>query len=304
MLIDKVLRCPSCNASSATVALEKKGSGNFLYCVSCKAIFQQDKRDSFFLFFKGECERKGYLLSKEKKDIYTNRNFADLILSNTVTNLKLALKEYSAKVAVDIGCGNGGYARTLTGLYQDYYGFEPSDIPDEEVIDRSHLPENAILVHYDTTKNLPIHNESADVATFIASYDHIPDAEVVVKDVYNKLKDNGHLIIVMQNHRFWIRRIMNLTAGKVLFKNEIQHYRVHSPNSLIKEIRSFVNMQVESVRADFFFLPNLPKQLGFVYLSKNVMLFMNCLLKCIFSLFFRKHLGSVMIVVFKKRSGL
>ena len=301
--ISKVLRCPSCNASSKTIIFkERKDADNFLYCISCKAEFSQNKKDSFFLFFKGESKRRNSFLSEYNKDIYTNRNFRELILSNEIANLKLVLKECSAKVMVDIGCGNGGYAKTLDGLYQEYYGFEPSEIPGKGAIEESYLPKNAILLHYNLLKNLPLHNESVDVVTFIASYDHIPDAENVVKDVYNKLKINGYLIILMQNNRFWVRQIMNRIRAEKLFKGGKgdHHYRVHSPDTLIKEIRSFVNIKVEFVRADFFFLPNLPKQLRFIYLSKNVMILVNFLLRYFFSLISKTHIGSVMIVVFKK----
>lgn len=300
MLIDKVLKCPSCNADSPTIVLEEKGNSRSLHCISCNAIFPLGKRDSYFLFFKERSDAKGHLLSEYEKDFHTNRNFRDFHLSNTISDLRLALKDLRVKVIIDIGSGYGGYPNALKGLYQDYYGLEPSEIPNEETINEPYLQKGVILIHYDATNNLPIHNGSADAAVLIASYDHIPDVENVVKDIYNKLNDNGHLVIVMQNYHFWIKKIINRVSGKQLFKGESDHYRVHSPDTLIKEIRSFVDLEVKSIRADSIFLPNLPKRLGFIYFSKNMMIFMNSLIKHFFSLFLQKNLGSVMTVVFKK----
>lgn len=300
MLIDKVLKCPSCNADSPTIALEEEDNNKSLHCISCNAIFPLDKRDSFFLFFKERGDVRGHLLSEYEKNLYANRNFRDFYLSNTISDLKLALKDLQGKVIIDIGCGNGGYSNALKGLYQDYYGLEPSEIPNEETISEPCLQKGVILIHYDSTKNLPIHNGSVDVAVLIASYDHIPDVENVVKDIYNKLNGNGHLIIVMQNYNFWIKNIINRVSGKQLFRGESDHYRIHSPDTLIKEIRSFVDLEVKSIRADSIFLPNLPKRFGFIYFSKNMMIFVNSLIKHFLSLFPQKNLGSTMTVVFKK----
>lgn len=300
MLIDKVLRCPSCNADSPTIALEEKDNNRSLHCISCNATFPFDKRDSFFLFFKERGGAKGHFLSEYEKDLYANKNFRDFYISNTNFDLKLALKYLRAKVLIDIGCGSRGYPGPLKGLYQDYYGLEPSEIPDKETINEPYLRKGVILIHYDPAKNLPIHDGSVDAAVLIASYDHIPDAENVMKDIYNKLNDNGYLIIVMQNYHFWIKNIINRVSGKQLFRGESDHYRIHSPDTLTKEIRSFVDLEVKSIRADSIFLPNLPKRFGFIYFSKNIMIFVNSLIKYFFSLFPRKNLGSVMTVVFKK----
>ena len=300
MLIDKVLKCPSCNADNPTIALEEKDNSRFLHCISCNATFPFDKRDSFFLFFKERGGATGHLLSEYEKDLYANKNFRDFHLSNTISDLKLALKDLRVKVIIDIGCGNGGYTNALKGLYQDYYGLEPSEIPNKETINEPYLQKGVTLIHYDPAKNLPIHNGSADAAVLIASYDHIPDVENVVKDIYNKLNDNGYLIIVMQNYHFWIKNIINRVSGKRLFRGESDHYRVHSPDTLIKETRSFVDLEVKSIRADSIFLPNLPKRFGFIYFSKNMMIFVNSLIKHLFLLFPKKNLGSVMTVVFKK----
>ncbi len=300
MLIDKVLKCPSCNTDNPTIALEEKDNNWSLHCISCNAIFPFDKRDSYFLFFKERGDAKGHLFSEYEKDLYANRNFRDFHLRNTISDLKLALKDLRGKVLIDIGSGYGGYTNALKGLYQDYYGLEPSGIPNKETINEPYLHKGGILIHYDPAKNLPIHNGSVEVAVLIASYDHIPDVENVVKDIYNKLNVNGYLIIVMQNYHFWIKNIINQVSGKQLFRGKSDHYRIHSPDTLIKEIRSFVDLEVKSIMADSIFLPNLPKRFGFIYFSKNMMIFVNSLIKHSFSLFPRKNLGSVMTVVFKK----
>jgi len=304
MFIDKIIKCPSCNTNSPTISLKEEGGNRFLHCVSCKAAFPYNKKDSFFIFSKEKEKMLGTLLSKYEIDFYSNRNFKKACINSIISNLKLALKEYPGRIVVDIGCGNGGYARDLKGLYQEYYGFEPSNIPDEVVVNKSDLPKNVILIHYDPTKNLPLHNGSVDIVLLIASYDHTLNSENLTKDIYRKLNNNGYLIIVMENYNFWIKNIINRVFKKRLFRDAVKHkhYCFHSPNGLIKEIQSFVNLEVKSIRADFFFLPNLPKQLKFIYFHKSIIIFMNSLIRCLFSFFSQKHLGNTMVVVFKKTS--
>lgn len=300
--VKEVLRCPACNTSSLSIAMKEQDQGKFLYCESCKRKFAQDRRDSFFNFFAGENKSEGSLLAKSENMLFTNRHFKDLYFKTFNSNLRAALQKCSAGVLVDIGCGGGGYAVALEGLYEQYYGFEPSPIPDEMMVGVPAFRQKLILLHYDTTKKLPIQNNSVDLAALIASYDHIPDARGIIEDIYTRLKDNGYLVIVMKNCNFWARKLASTISAGKLCGQESEHYRAHSPGSLIKEIESFVNMKTEAVRADFFFLPNLPKALSFIYFSERAALSINSLSKHILSLFGKRNCGSIMIVVFRKIS--
>ncbi|MBU1015363.1 class I SAM-dependent methyltransferase [Patescibacteria group bacterium] len=264
--------------------------------------FPQDKTNGFFSFFTGVCESEGSPMKKEEVEgnFFTNKKFRKACLDSQIFSLRQILQRYSGNIMVDIGCGTGEYALYLKGLYHAYYGLEPFHIPAEVAVPQSVLPENAFLVQYDSTRNLPLHADTADVISFIASYDHAVNTKNLLQDAYGKLKDGGYLIIMCTNYNFWAKQLINKLAGKKMFQHKETHFNVYSPDSLINEIQSFIPVKAVYMDAGFFFLPNLPKAAGFLYFSAQCMVFANSLLRNFFSLVSMKDAGSGMVVVFKK----
>lgn len=302
MTIDKILQCPVCKKSVPTIMRQEsdKNENKFLYCASCLKKFHRDEENSFFQFFEKECKSKGTFMTESEVNFYTNQKFKELCVNYLNSNLKQALKKYGKKIIVDVGCGNGKYAYNLNGLYCRYYGLEPFRISRNLAIDSSRLPENAMLLQYDTTEGLPIRDNSADIITFLASYDHVPNVKNTINNVYKKLKKDGYLLVLCSNYNFWVKQSINHLLGKKMFQHQNIHFNVYSPASLIKEVKSFSDFKVECVKADFFFLPNLPKEINFIYFSKKLMIFINFLLKYFLKMLSVKNAGSGMIVVFKK----
>ncbi|MBI2594653.1 MAG: methyltransferase domain-containing protein, partial [Candidatus Colwellbacteria bacterium] len=217
MVIDEVLQCPACKPSARTILLEStKDDDRLLRCSSCSKRFTQDKDDGFFSFFIGARKSEGSLMLQEQMEgsFFTNRKFKELCLNSQIFHLRQTLKQYGLKTMIDVGCGTGEYALHLKGLYRQYYGLEPFPVPAELAVGRSALPENAVLVQYDSTNNLPVSNQGADILLLIASYDHIPNPENFLKDAYNKIKDGGYLLIMCSNYNFWAKRLVNKITGK------------------------------------------------------------------------------------------
>ena len=290
-----VLTCVHCAKKGNTI---KWVSETKLCCCACGETYERSNYDCFFHFYSGSQCKNGSLLEHEKPE--KRSLFKKCIIDMMLSELRRCIKVLNIKNLVDIGCGNGAYAKILEGTYQMYYGLEPSLIPAHKMIADKRYLSNSILIRYDTAHSFPICNASIDCITFLSSYDHIPNVAAVLKDAYEKLKDGGNIVILMTNYGFWVKRVVNFITGKKLFMHEEHHFRVHTPDSLIKEVSSIIDVSVENIRADFSFLPKLPQRFQFLYCSEILIKVSNFLIKIIFRLLRFKHAGSVQIITFKK----
>jgi hypothetical protein len=122
------------------------------------------------------------------------------------------------------------------------------------------------------------------------------------RTVWSKLKPGGHMVLNMTNYAFWVKALVNRLTGKQLFKNEHEHFCVHSPASLDAEIRSFVPDAERVVcDSDFVYIPNLPKKVAFLYINQPFIKFLNDLTRLLLHHIFRmRERGSIMTLVFRK----
>lgn len=297
---DKILQCPACKSSNDTIIIGGLKIGKkFLFCSSCSKRFFQNNKNNFFPFFIGECKSKGSPIT-ESEDFFTNKKFKNFCTNRIFLNFRQTLEKYKPYILIDVGCGIGDYANHLKGFYRKYYGLEPFNVPADLALKASSIPDNALLLWYDASSGLPLHNDSSDAIAFIGSYDHIPNIREVMQDAYKKLKKGGRLLIMFSNYNFWPKRLINFMTAKRMFEHRNFHFSVYSPNSLIEEVKSFIDVKLEYVRADFLFLPNLPKSLKFLYFSEKLLFFVDALLKYLFKFLLVKNAGSAAIVVFKK----
>ncbi len=101
------------------------------------------------------------------------------------------LPEIKGKL-LDIGCGNNRLVREYgNGIGIDVYKW------------------NDDVILYDG-ENLPFEDESFDTITFLASLNHIPKREKLVKEARRVLKPNGKVVLTMINpflgyigHKIW-----------------------------------------------------------------------------------------------------
>jgi SAM-dependent methyltransferase len=296
MSLNLVLKCQKCKSVSPSIQV----NDNELVCMKCNERFIKEPEDDFYNFYSGSKIVEGSLLSEEKQDFLINQAFASISFKANLNELQNAVLKVNGAVMLDIGCGNGRYSYYFKDILKEYYGLEPSLIPAHRIVKNTNKLNQTIFIHYSTEIDLPVHSESVDIVTFIASYDHIPDVAPIVKNAWGALKPGGTMIINMQNYDFWIKRLLRKIISKRRLQNEDDHFRVHSPNTLVKEIYSVVNPISYHISSDFFYLPNLPKKLGWLYFSTGLMSMLNGAIRLILKTFRICHSGSAMIVSFKK----
>lgn len=233
--------------------------------------------------------------------MYVNEAFGDVCFAAFIANLRAILGKKQPAIVVDIGSGGGEYSKLLGGLYETYVGLEPSDIPLGRKMDNT--PDgSSVLVHYDPSKRIPICDSCADVVMFISSYDHILERSAVIAEASRILVPNGYLVIGMTNYSFWAKRLANWLAGGKRFMHDHDHYCVHTPDSLKQEVQGFdPSLRFNETRADFFFAPNVPHYLGWVYFSAYVIRLIDRILRLIIRVMLGvENAGSAMFVVFRK----
>jgi len=116
-----------------------------------------------------------------------------LRLTSLVQERISAVIPYIRGRLLDIGCGNNRLVRT----YGDGLGVEVYD-----------WGGGAQIV--EDTSQLPFDNDTFDTVTLLASLNHIPDRDGIVRDAYRVLKPQGRLIITMIDpilgfigHKIW-----------------------------------------------------------------------------------------------------
>ncbi|MBP9670502.1 class I SAM-dependent methyltransferase [Candidatus Woesebacteria bacterium] len=119
-------------------------------------------------------------------------------------NLKLLLNPKGGESVLDIGCGQGVYARTIPHNV-DYTGI---DISKDLIQEAKKLTKNAKQVYYvaDATKGLPVPADSFDHAVCILAIQNMKDGEGTILNVGGALKKGGDFVIVMNHPSFRIPR--------------------------------------------------------------------------------------------------
>ncbi len=119
-------------------------------------------------------------------------------------NLKKLLDPKVGESVLDIGCGQGVYARTLMHNV-DYTGIDSSK---DLILEAKKLTKNSKHVFYvaDATKGLPVPSESFDHAVCILAIQNMKDGASVIANISTSLKQSGDLLIVMNHPCFRIPR--------------------------------------------------------------------------------------------------
>ena len=286
------LTCPAC-----AECICAQSDRSELVCPACGRVFAVSSLDGFYALYDLAPMQNRSLLSDEEPIL--NPAMTSFGVSLTVRTIREALRKCRPDTVLDIGCGNGGYAEALSGLYTSYLGLEPSVIPASKRMGKP-LGENVILVHNDPSKPLPVTKNSFDLVMFLASYDHIPNRDEVVAQAWDAVKPFGFMLITMTNYGFWAKRLLNFALGREVAKQEHDHYCVHSPRTLEAEVLS--NGRIGEVfwcEADNIYIPN--SRAHILYRSRLVLTIANWLLHHTVNSFLRKkHAGSTMTVVFRK----
>jgi len=212
--------------------------------------------------------------------------------------LRAVFASFDQTSVLDIGCGASKAWRYFAEPFH-YYGLEPSPVP-ERLRYREPPPDHVTLIHNDPARPLPVAPASFTVATYLASYDHVPNREEVLRQVWDSLKVGGHLVIYMTNYGFWAKRLLNTILRRQVVKHEPEHYCVHSPETLQAEVISLCpGARIVDCRADYFWIPNTP--FSFLYRSDFLLRLVNSILRILLrGILRRRNAGTVMICAFEK----
>lgn len=119
-------------------------------------------------------------------------------------SLKLLLSPVGGESVLDVGCGQGVYARTLPHNV-DYTGIDASK---DLILEAKNITKNAKHVYYvaDATKGLPVPAGSFDHSVCILAIQNMRDGESTISHIGSALKNGGDLVIVMNHPSFRIPR--------------------------------------------------------------------------------------------------
>jgi ubiquinone/menaquinone biosynthesis C-methylase UbiE len=119
-------------------------------------------------------------------------------------NLKLLMYPKGGESVLDVGCGQGVYARTLAHNVE-YTGVDASK---DLILEAKKLTKNAKQIYYvaDATKGLPVPSDSFDHAVCILAIQNMKDGEGAILNAGGSLKKGGDFVIVMNHPSFRIPR--------------------------------------------------------------------------------------------------
>lgn len=137
-------------------------------------------------------------------------------------NLRPILRPETREKVLDIGCGQGVYARVLPrGV--DYTGI---DISSELVREAEMLDKNKDHQYFvaDATKSLPLSDESFDHAISILAIQNMIDGAAAITNMIKSLKVGGDLTIVLNHPAYRIPRQSSWGSDP---QNKLEYRRIN-----------------------------------------------------------------------------
>lgn len=136
--------------------------------------------------------------------------------------LKKLLDPQGGESVLDLGCGQGIYARTLPHNV-NYTGI---DLSKDLIYEAKKLDKNGKHAYYvaDVTTGLPVESGSYDHAICLLAIQNMKDGAAMIKNVGEALKVGGDFVIVMNHPSFRIPR--QSSWGEDLI-NKIEYRRIN-----------------------------------------------------------------------------
>ena len=162
----------------------------------------------------------------------------EILLNWRINKIKPLIKGY----LLDIGCGTNKLVRQYkNGLGIDVYQFGDADMILED------------------TSQTPFEDKLFDTITIIASLNHIPNREEVLREVHRILKDDGQLIITMIPDT--ISKIWHKIRGpwdKDQTERSMKEGEVYGMSALdVKNILDNNNFEIKSIKKFMFRINNI-----------------------------------------------
>jgi len=137
-------------------------------------------------------------------------------------NLANLITPKARETVLDIGCGQGVYARTLP-FNVDYTGI---DISKELIQEAKKLTKNVKQVYFvaDATKGLPVPAESFDHAVSILALQNMKECSQAILHIGSSLKKGGDMVVVINHPSF---RIPRQSSWGIDESNKLEYRRVN-----------------------------------------------------------------------------
>ncbi len=137
-------------------------------------------------------------------------------------NLKKLYTPKNQDKILDIGCGQGVYARLLPATVS-YTGIDLSKelIAQAKKIDNNRAHEYFVA---DATQPLPVAAESFDIAISILALQNIRDAALAISNMAQAVRKGGKVIMVLNHPSF---RIPRQSSWEIDEKNQLEYRRIN-----------------------------------------------------------------------------
>lgn len=149
----------------------------------------------------------------------TGHYFHEHVILPGIKNL---LDPKGGESVLDVGCGQGVYARTLPHNV-DYVGIDSSK---DLILEAKKLTKNIKQVYYvaDATKGIPVPESSFDHAVCILAIQNMRDGALAIASVGTALRGGGDFVIVMNHPSFRIPRQSSWGKDE---SNKLEYRRVN-----------------------------------------------------------------------------
>lgn len=141
--------------------------------------------------------------------------------------MAIVLKEFhttdlSHMRLLDIGASTG----VIDAYLADYFGSVIGIDIDIKAIDhaKNNFNSNNLYFHHGDALNLQIQNESVDVVICSQVYEHVPDADKMIKEIYRVLRPGGICYFSASNRLMWNEPHYNLPLLSVIPRNLAHKY--------------------------------------------------------------------------------
>lgn len=138
-------------------------------------------------------------LEKQITDVFNQRakDFPHTIPSDDerIAVLRNILEPIAGRDILDVGCGKGRFAKTLTELGAHVTGIDPSATLLQEA------KRSASNMHFieGSATQLPVPAASFDAVICVEALEHVPDTELALKEMYRVLRTGGTVVVIDKN---------------------------------------------------------------------------------------------------------
>lgn len=182
------------------------------------------------------------LASKYQEADFDSSREAENASKTYIKNLKKIVPDFPKKKVMDIGTGEGSYLKylLLEGC-TELVGVEPSSAPiataDEQI--RKHIINDVFRV----TDYPP---KAFGMISCFQTIEHIPDPEVLCKDIYSLLRDGGLVYIVCHDYTSLVNKILGMKSPIY----DIEHLQIFSKKSICRLLKKsgFENITIFTIK--------------------------------------------------------